>query len=96
MQNERPSNRISRSLVVERPGMPLGSMSWRVRPPLVDDHRHRSMESCGTGYALDPLLNNACNDDNNIGSYPKGRARMVRWGEDIETKWFSGRSTTPT
>ena len=69
-------------------------MSWRVRPPLVDDHRHRSMESCGTGYGLDPLLlNNACKNDNSIGTYPNGCVGMLRWGEDIETKWFSGRST---
>ena len=67
-------------------------MSWRDRSPRVDDRRHRSTESCGKGHGLDPLLNNACNNGHSIGSYPY---RMIRRGEDIETKWFSGRSTTP-
>ena len=45
--------------VVERPGVPLGSMSWRHRPPRVDDRTYRSTDSCGKGHGLDPLLDNA-------------------------------------
>ena len=129
MQNERPSNRISRQRVrnhpLRRPSVfvkPIGAVqhtyvvrghgleknkkgltgnedvsraTWHatwVRSPRVDDRRHRSTESCGKGHGLDPLLNNACNGRHSIGSDPN---RMIRRGEDIETKWFSGRSTTP-
>ena len=44
---------------------------------------------------LDPLTDNACSDYDSIGAYPNGCVGMLRWGEDIETKWFSGRLATP-
>ena len=68
--------------------MPLGSMSWRLCSPRVDNRTHRSRDSCGKGHGLDPLLDNACNDGHSIGSDPN---KVIRWGEDIETKCFSGR-----
>ena len=80
---------------VEQPGMPLGSMLWQVRSPLIDDRRRRNTETRGKPDMLDPLLDNACSDYNSIGSCPFGCVGMVRRGEDIETKWISGRSTTP-
>ena len=68
--------------------MHLGSMSWRLCSPRVDNRTHRSRDSCGKGHGLDPLLDNACNDGHSIGSDPNN---VIRWGEDIETKCFSDR-----
>ena len=78
--------------IVERPGMPLGSMSWLLRSPRVNDRTYRSTDSCGKGHGLDPHLDNACKDVHSIDSDPN---KVIRLGQNIETKWFSGRSSTP-
>ena len=79
--------------VVERPDMPLGSMTWLLRSPRVDDRTYRSTDSCGKGHRLDPLLDKACNGGHSVGSDPT--RSFLEWGKDIETKCFSGRSPTP-
>ena len=58
--------------------MPLGSMSWQVRSPLVNDRRHRNLETHGKVDTLDPLLNNAFSDYKSIGTYPNGYVRILR------------------
>ena len=68
--------------------MPLGSMSW----PHVDNHTYRSTDSCGKGHGLNPHVDNACKDVHSIDSDPN---KVIRWGQNIETKWFWGRSSTP-